>query len=290
MRRESYKLTCLQVGKNENSLTLKIFQIVMSTKSRGNISRLLFSNINMLAVKLIRLLMRPSFGNNSYSNIKLGHINLTCSSWGCFFLLLLWLFSGRSLPGSNGCGNFLGFGNITCRSSYITLLHGGKTLIVEGWELLQESFIILVKFTNISNSMNDHGKTLHTESSSKSRILVRINTSHFEYIWIDHTTSQYFKPLATEEHIYLHTRLRERKVRSTETYINLRSKHFSQEVLHCSLQMTNIQLSPLIQCQNLNLMKNHRMRRIDIILAVHTSRGNHPQRRLPLAQLPNLHS
>jgi hypothetical protein len=154
---------------------------------------------------------------------------------------------------------------------------------------LQESLVVLVEFTKIINTVHDHGKALDSKSGGKPRVFFRVNAGHFEYLWVHHAAAQNLQPPATKEYIDFHARFCKGKVATTEADFNVGSKHLPEKVLDSTLQVTKIEHSSLFQGQDFNLMKHERVRGINSVTAIDTSRSDNSQWRLSLAELTNLH-
>mmetsp|Transcript_7947 Transcript_7947/g.11695 ORF Transcript_7947/g.11695 Transcript_7947/m.11695 type:complete len:351 (+) Transcript_7947:577-1629(+) len=226
--------------------------------------------------------MEPCLGNDTHTNIKFGHINLYRRRSRLLLLLLLFLLLLLLLLGVFGHGT-IGL------TSNITIQKRRKTLIVKGRKLLQKANIILIKFPNIIDIMDDHCKPFRTKSCSESRYLIRIKAGHFDHIRVDHTAPEHLEPLPTEENVDFHTRLGEREVRSTESDLDLWSEHFLEEVFDGPLEMTHVKLALFVQCEDFNLMEDHTVGGINVVLAVDTSRCDDAEGWLTFGELTNLY-
>mmetsp|Transcript_42304 Transcript_42304/g.62761 ORF Transcript_42304/g.62761 Transcript_42304/m.62761 type:complete len:206 (+) Transcript_42304:29-646(+) len=91
MRWETHKLPCLQVRQDQDPLTLQVFNTVVLAKSRCNLPRDFFSNINLFTEEFVGFFMFPCFLDDTDSNIQLGNVNWWRRWWGLFLFLLFLL-------------------------------------------------------------------------------------------------------------------------------------------------------------------------------------------------------
>ena len=61
-------------------------------------------------------------------------------------------------------------------------------------ELFQESDIVLVEEAHVVDLVFEKGDPFKSYSECKSSVFFRIDSAHFEYVWVNHTTAEDFNP------------------------------------------------------------------------------------------------
>ena len=61
-------------------------------------------------------------------------------------------------------------------------------------ELFQETNIVLVEEAHVVDLVFEKGDPFKSYPECKSSVFFRIDSAHFEYVWVNHTTAEDFNP------------------------------------------------------------------------------------------------
>ena len=152
-------------------------------------------------------------------------------------------------------------------------------------ELFQETDIVFIQQTHVVNFIFKQSNTLQSHSKCESRILIRVNTAHLQYMGVYHTASQNLYPARTlaepaartaafeTGHIHLGAGLGKWEVVGAELHLCLRPEQLSGEFSQRSLQVRKGNIP--VNHKALNLMEGGGMGGIHLIGTEHAARRNH---------------
>lgn len=61
-------------------------------------------------------------------------------------------------------------------------------------KLFQESYVVFVEEAHVVDLVFEKGDPFKSYSECKSSVFFRIDSAHFEYVWVNHTTAEDFNP------------------------------------------------------------------------------------------------
>lgn len=61
-------------------------------------------------------------------------------------------------------------------------------------KLFQESYVVFVEEAHVVDLVFEKGDPFKSYSERKSSVFFRIDSAHFEYVWVNHTTAKDFNP------------------------------------------------------------------------------------------------